>query len=158
MAVVVVLTLWSPPVAAAARQPNIDLNKFANVRIDGATAEGGLGTDVAGAGDVNGDGLPDLLVSSMNASYAGRPDAGTVNLVLGGRTLAPLDLGAPSGPLAARTITIGGPQPDDQLGVAVDGAGDVNHDGFDDMLLLGRVGGASGPATAYIIFGSATPT
>src|SRR4051794_36873684 len=96
VAAVALSTLLACASAAVAAQPNIDLNQFANVRLDGAAAGANTGSDIAAAGDVNGDGRPDFLIGSWKTNYAGRVDAGAVHLVLGSQTVASLDLGAPS--------------------------------------------------------------
>jgi hypothetical protein len=85
-------------------------------RLTGTVADSGFGFSVAGAGDIDGDGFGDVLVGS-NANRNGE-----VALFRGG----------PNGidPVAAATLT-GGPA----FGYAVSGAGDVDHDGFDDVVV-----------------------
>ena len=51
---------------------NRDLLSDANVRIDGAAAGDYSGFSVAGAGDVNGDGIDDLIVGAPSAGNNGR--------------------------------------------------------------------------------------
>ena len=92
-----------------------------------------LGTSVAGAGDVNGDGFADLL--------AGEPDydlSETVESV--GR--AYLFSGAAGGPAGSPAWQVQGEHAFQGVGNSVAGAGDVNGDGFGD-LLVGSFEGAS---------------
>jgi hypothetical protein len=108
----------------------------------------GAGYSFANAGDVNGDGLDDLLVGTASfnldgAAYVvfGKATAETV-------LLADLD-GALGGGFAIRGANIG-----DAVGLSVSGAGDVNGDGLADVI-VGASGAGAG--TAYVVFGKATP-
>jgi hypothetical protein len=82
-----------------------------------------LGASVAGAGDVNGDGYDDVLVGAPGYSID-HTGEGTVLLFLGGET----------GLQAAPDWHALGGQPGARLGTSVSGAGDVNGDGYDDLL------------------------
>src|SRR5262249_28472230 len=91
-----------------------------------AEAAGDLaGQSVAGAGDVDGDGLADLLVGAYG-NDAGGTDAGTTYL-LSGPVGGEVDLGDAT----ARML---GEVAGDKAGFAVAGAGDVDGDGLDDVL------------------------
>ena len=48
--------------------------------------------------------------------------------------------------------------PSDAIGSAVAAAGDVNHDGFDDILIGAATAGDAGAGRAYVVYGRATPT
>lgn len=89
-------------------------------QFDGAAPGDELGSAVAGAGDVNGDGFPDLLVGSPGAEPNGKWNAGSAFVFSGrdGALLWRFDGGL-----------------DDSLGHSVAGAGDVDGDGFDDVLI-----------------------
>jgi hypothetical protein len=125
--------------------------------VDGAAATDEAGFAVAAAGDVNGDGVPDQLVGAPGASGIG-PMAGAGAVVYGQRTApaAPLDLSAL--PLAEGFIATGAGA-GDQAGRAVAGAGDVNGDGFADVLLgapFAGPPGLAGAGEAYLLYGGAT--
>ena len=81
-----------------------------------------LGAAVGGAGDVNGDGLSDVLVGAPFGA-------------LGERGFARLYPGEGTGPREAGNITLDGPAPDSALGTAVTWVGDVNGDGYSDALV-----------------------
>ena len=87
---------------------------------------------VAGAGDVNGDGIDDLIVGAPSRS--GRQLAGESYVVFGTDTgfAASLDLAALDG---SNGFRLDGIDADDDSGFSVAGAGDVNGDGFDDLIV-----------------------
>lgn len=88
------------------------------------------GRRVANAGDVNGDGLSDMLMQAALNDYAG-PDAGIAYLVLG-REAADWGKGFSLSNADASFI---GEDRRDQAGRRLSGAGDVNDDGYDDFLI-----------------------
>ena len=95
-----------------------------------------FGETVAAAGDVNGDGYDDVLV--------GAPQAGNASLYLGSR--------AGLGTSAAWKAQTG----DYNFGWSVAGAGDVNRDGFDDVLVsaLGYSNDQANEGRIYLYLGS----
>jgi hypothetical protein len=93
------------------------------------------GRALSGAGDLNRDGLSDLLVASRKAG------GGAVSVFLGpldGEVL-PEDADA----------TLSSPRPGEDLGRSVAGLGDVDGDGYDD-LLVGALSGPGLPAAAGV--------
>ena len=150
VAVVLLLTLTASGAAVLPQQTGrVDLLSQPSLRIDGAAALDQAGASVAGAGDVNGDGLDDLLVG---APERGPLDAGAAYVVFGRETPENVDLGA----LGRDGFRITGAAGDDRAGVAVAGAGDVNGDGLDDVLVgadLADNNGRSDSGSAYVVFG-----
>lgn len=94
-----------------------------------------FGATVASAGDVNGDGYADVLASE---------DGGhAVDVFLGGR----------SGPAATpQVLNVGGVPTTGSYGATVAGAGDVDGDGFEDVL-VGAPGMTLQVGRAYLFFG-----
>lgn len=82
-----------------------------------------LGTSVAGAGDVNGDGFDDLII--------GEPLFSGVLAERMGRAL--VFLGSAQGPRSVPDHYLRDPRPNARYGQAVAGIGDVNADGYDDV-------------------------
>jgi hypothetical protein len=108
------------------------------------------GRSVASAGDVNGDGFADLIIGAPFATG----NAGRSYVVFGtaGGFGATIDLSA----IAAGTggFAIAGQSAGDRLGYSVAAAGDVNGDGFDD-LIIGTYGANSQAGRSYVVFGKA---
>lgn len=90
------------------------------------------------AGDVNNDGYPDWLIGA-SANDEGGSASGKVYLFLGGPTLNLI-------PDWTYTGTGG-----DFLGMAVAGVGDVNNDGFDDILIGAPFNSDLGPKTGKAV-------
>ena len=126
-------------------------------RIDGIDAGDLAGSSVAGAGDVNGDGLADLIVGAYLAEPDDNSDIGESYVVFGKASGTPVDLAV----LGLGGFRIGGIDVGDSLGRSVSGAGDVNGDGLAD-LIVGADGADPGGDVAagesYVVFGKADST
>jgi hypothetical protein len=127
--------------------------------INGQAAGDHSGVSVASAGDVNGDGLADLIVGAGASSPAAGTRAGRSYVVFGKTTTTSIDLAA----VAAGTggFVINGQAAQDQSGVSVASAGDVNGDGLADLIVGAYVSDPAGGADAgrsYVVFGKASTT
>jgi hypothetical protein len=101
------------------------------------------GDSVDGAGDVNGDGVDDIIVGQYQyGSYAG-----AVHLFLGP------DSGSTT--VSSADATLSGSSTSEYLGYALAGLGDVNGDGYDDFGGGGYYG-ASYKGVAYVFKGGST--
>ena len=100
--------------------------------INGEAAFDFAGSAVDGAGDVNGDGLADLVVGAYGSDVAG-DTAGRAYVVFGKASATPVDLKKVAGGLGG--FAIDGELPFDVAGQAVAGAGDFNGDGLADILV-----------------------
>ncbi len=123
------------------------------IKIAGGAAGDAAGIGAAGAGDVNGDGFDDLVVGAFLADGGG-VDSGAAYVVFGRTTgLADVDL---ANLAAADGFRLDGGSDYDHAGASVAGAGDLNGDGFGDLLVGAPDGGTNGgnAGAAYVVFGT----
>ena len=126
--------------------------------INGQCAGDQAGWSVASAGDVNGDGLIDLIVGARNASAGGRAASGRSYVVFGKTNNTAVDLASIA--VSGGGFVINGQGASDQAGYSVAGAGDVNGDGLAD-LIVGAIGWDSPTSQAnvgrsYVVFGKSS--
>jgi len=126
---------------------------YANITINGTAAGDALGQYLE-SGDLNGDGYDDLLISAYGADPNGQTSAGQTYVFFGGPNLDGKSWDAAS----SANVTINGTNAGDDLGDYV-AAGDVNGDGYDD-LLIGTWGadpnGLANAGQAYVFLGGET--
>ena len=108
------------------------LSVTGGLRFDGE-AGNWAGNAVGAAGDVNDDGVEDLLIGATGLRFNGRPNAGSVLVVYGPVTAPVTALNA----LGAGGIRIDGALQDSFTGDQVAGLGDFNGDGRDDIAAAG---------------------
>src|SRR5262245_56665977 len=137
---------------------NINLANLApsdGFRIIGAATEDNTGYSVSSAGDFNGDGFADIIVGAPNADPDGRTNTGSAYVIFGKASgFGDIDLASLS---ATDGFQIAGPAGQVYFGLgnltgfSVASAGDVNGDGYSDLLV--GVPGFYSPGTAYVIYG-----
>jgi hypothetical protein len=124
-------------------------------RLVGSATGDLAGMAVSGAGDINGDGYDDLIVSAITADGS-EIDVGVTYVMYGKSDGFDADVTLSS--LAGNGgFSLTGGSRDDFFGNALAGAGDVNGDGYDD-LIVGANGtdfNGSGSGAAYVFFGAA---
>jgi len=110
------------------------------------------GTSVAGAGDVDGDGLADMVIGAPEGGPF--PGGGRAYVVFGMSGTAPVQLSDVY--IGIGGFAMHGVGFDDNAGMAVAGAGDVNGDGRDDVIVgapVADAGGMSNAGRSYVVFG-----
>lgn len=137
----------------------IDLTGLASRPQEGFVIRGGasfenIGTAVAPAGDVNGDGIDDLIVSAPGNEIGGQY-AGAAFIIYGKTsgfgTVDLLNLKAADGFILAGVDNT-------TIGRTLGRGGDLNDDGYDDLIIGAPFAAESTPAgrylgEAYVIFG-----
>jgi hypothetical protein len=134
--------------------PTINLSSLSGstgFKILGAASYDYSGYSVSGAGDVNGDGFDDVIIGAppaggfVGASYVVFGKAGGFTNV----SLSSLN--------GTNGFKISGVVAGDYSGISVGGAGDVNGDGFDDVIVGadGADPNGNGSGASYVVFGKA---
>lgn len=119
------------------------LSTVADLLLDGVQAGERFGASMATAGDVNGDGYSDLIV--------GMPDHDNGALVDAGRVM--VFHGSPTGLSATPAWTAAGTLASARFGHSVSTAGDVNGDGYSDIII--GAPGHAGQGAVFVYHGSA---
>lgn len=129
---------------------NVDLQLAASFqfRLDGSFANGGLGRSLS-TGDLDGDGFDELVVGEPGAGNNARTNAGSVFVVRGIAALPSgvVDLGTASN----SRFRIDGALAGDRLGTS-SATGDLNGDGYDDVLAGAPPAGNNGRAGSGSVF------
>jgi len=129
---------------------NIDLSSYTLVpastgfTILGNTAGDFFGGSVSSAGDVNGDGIPDIIVGA----YDKDSNKGAAYIIYGRQSPADIDLSSETLLPATTGFVVKGSAANDQLGFSVNSVGDLNNDGFGDVII-----GAPGQGAVHVIYG-----
>ncbi|MGD9583486.1 MAG: choice-of-anchor D domain-containing protein [Lysobacterales bacterium] len=145
-------------VRAQAFPPAINLgslNGSDGFRMDGEVAYDNSGRAVAAAGDINGDGVGDLIVGALGADPNGNSESGRSYVVFGRRSgfVPTLKLSTLDG---TNGFKLDGEATGDVSGGAVSAAGDVNGDGVDDLIVGADQADPSGnfaSGRSYVVFG-----
>jgi len=114
---------------------NSVMDNIPDVTILGPGSYANFGCSVANAGDFNNDGYDDIIIGASGANRA--------YLYYGGNPMNPNDY-----------IEIFGEVGNDSFGKAVAFGGDLNNDGFDDILISDPYFGGWQAGKAYVYFGN----
>src|SRR3989339_791393 len=119
------------------------MNNTADVTFTGAAVSDYFGGSVASAGDVNGDGFADVIVGAKGADGGG-VNSGQAYIYYGGASMN-----------NTADVTFTGAADNDSFGFSVAPAGDVNGDGYNDVI-VGAKDASSTNGQAYIYYGGAS--
>jgi hypothetical protein len=116
------------------------MNSEADIIMTGEAANNRFGFSVSGAGNVNGDAYDDVVVGARGYdSYRGK-----AYIYLGGSSMD-----------NTSDITMTGENIWDNFSYSVSNAGDINHDGYDDVI-VGAYGFNSSTGRVYVYYGGST--
>ncbi|MEH2067402.1 MAG: hypothetical protein V7K47_04395 [Nostoc sp.] len=130
------------------------LNGTNGFAINGINAYDNSGTSISSAGDINGDGLDDVIIGAVNADPNGE-FSGQSYVVFGSKTsfAASFDLSTLNG---INGFTINGINGGDNSGTSISSAGDINNDSFADLIIgapNAAANGISSSGQSYVVFG-----
>ncbi|GAB5495463.1 MAG: integrin alpha [Phycisphaerales bacterium] len=124
--------------------------------LNGIDASDLSGSSVAASGDVNGDGMDDLIIGAVSADPNGESDAGETYVVFGGVGVGASGVIELSSLDGMNGFVINGIDEDDRSSTSVSSAGDINGDGVDDLVIGSRYADPNGESDAgesYVVFG-----
>jgi len=158
-----------PPVfALASLRPAAGGDGSAGFILTGIASRDYSGGPVSGAGDVNGDGIADLIIGAGGADPAGQSIAGESYVVFGRDTaqagnfpavLALASLLPAGGGDGSAGFMLAGSTEGDDSGSWVSSAGDLNGDGIDDLIIgapFASPGGVNAAGKCFVVFGRDT--
>ena len=147
-----------PQIAAAGFPANINLanlNGTTGFKLSGVAAGDASGISVSEAGDINSDGIADLIIGALFASPNGTASGASYvvfgkNPATAGDFPANLELSTLDGTTGFK---LSGVAAHDYSGRSVNAAGDINGDGIADLIIGATGAGPNYSGASYVVFG-----
>lgn len=133
-----------------------ELDENQGLLVNGVKSGDNSGHSVSALGDINSDGINDVLIGAWHADPDNKPGAGKSYVIFGNELLGKdgsLNLSELDG---SNGFVINGIDTNDFSGYSVSEAGDVNKDGVNDLIIGARDADPNdklGAGEAYIVFG-----
>jgi hypothetical protein len=145
--VLATILAFSQPIASIPLSGTVSLGE-ADTKIVGETANDTAGWSVASAGDVNGDGYDDLIVGAPRAENSSGVETGAAYVLYGPVNRSDIAL-------ENADVKLTGVAAGDLTGLSVSTAGDLNGDGYDDVIVGAPLndGGGDDAGAAYVVSG-----
>lgn len=120
--------------------------------IEGKTNNDDLGYTTKSAGDINHDGIPDIMIGAPGVDFGGLEDVGEIYIIFGGSgfSFETFDISTLNG---TNGFVIRGAVAHEKLGATLNPAGDFNNDGIDDII-VGENYDETGMGGAFVFFGA----
>ena len=136
-------------------------NNIGGFAIRGENASDFSGVSVSSGGDINGDGLGDIIIGAIiGGSANANPYSGKTYVVFGRSTAnATIDLGQVAAGVGGFAIVSS--TDDEQSGHSVSSAGDINGDGLADIILgapFKAEGSAANTGHSFVVYGKSSTT
>lgn len=149
-----VFVVFGKPDTSAVSEDDLAVAANGGISITGGAAFDLVGRSVAGAGDVNGDGRGDIIFGAPGIDVGDDNGAGRIFVMFGGADIASTTLDALA--MGVGGIAFDGANQFDFAGWSVAGAGDLNRDGFSDVVMGAQ--GADTPESnagrVYVLYGA----
>ncbi|WP_395375229.1 integrin alpha [Marinicella sp. W31] len=136
---------------------NIDLSDLDTAgvyRIEGIEDRSEMGRAVSYAGDINFDGIDDVVIGAPGLEFATGVN-GSVYVIFGGKGPLPQSIKV-SELTGENGFSVLGLNPASYFGYSVSNAGDFDTDGIDDLIVGAPGGSSSSSGAAFIIYGRST--
>jgi gliding motility-associated-like protein len=132
--------------------PKSIINGTNGFSVEGKADQDDLGYATKSAGDINHDGIPDIIIGAPGVDFGGLNDVGEIYIIFGktGLSITTFDVTTLDG---TNGFVIRGVIANEKLGEMISTAGDFNNDGIDDII-VGNNFATLG--TAFVFFGSNT--